>query len=540
MGTWNTGWYIDAFVIKAAAEITDPANENFLAGTSVTHSYNTTGGHKWMVQVAYYNSSSPPGTTTLGTGSGQTRLRLRICTNYVAEGDHHDYDVNFYTGDATGTPDNVSSGDSIFFGYGSKAGVSDMGLGSGVYNTGASALQTTTTGLRLLADQSVGDPPLHAMTRVQLFVSSNGGSSYTIADTLFINPGTAAEMTGPPADESTPGGLTDGQNTQGIYLVQRNNASSITRNYLQRDSDVAGSLSGPYYVVRRRARTGSAATDYYDNNQASNGVIGTTSNTASASGSVPSTTFQVSQWAWVDATAALAKYHVAAYDSQDAATAAGDPHITTLDGEHYEFDYLGPFRLYEATAGGQKLTINALAKLGPGRWNKKQYLRELYIQHGDKWAHVDMGFRGSPLKIIASNGLEHEEKSLEFDLEAKRYSFSSGYRTTDRTEAATDDLPALVRNAIDFVIVHTRTGAPTASIHLENVNKYNLQPCRTTVHPAKDATDAKGCLVARRYASVAALDDLRDTTALREPSEEDLERIPELEIAPIKRNIQWQ
>ena len=80
----------------------------------------------------------------------------------------------------------------------------------------------------------------------------------------------------------------------------------------------------------------------------------------------------------------------------------------------------------------------------------------------------------------------------------------------------------------------------SASIHLENVNKFNLQPCRTTVNPVKDAADAKGCLVARRYASVAALDDLRDTTPLRVPTKEDLERMPELEIAPIKRNIQWQ
>ena len=31
------------------------------------------------------------------------------------------------------------------------------------------------------------------------------------------------------------------------------------------------------------------------------------------------------------------------------------------------------------------------------------------------------------------------------------------------------------------------------------------------VYPVQDAHDAKGCLVARRYASVA-LDDLRDTT----------------------------
>ena len=107
-------------------------------------------------------------------------------------------------------------------------------------------------------------------------------------------------------------------------------------------------------------------------------------------------------------------------------------------------------------------------------------------------------------------------------------------------EPVTDDLPALVRNAIDFVIAHTKTGVPAASIHLENVNQFNLQPCRTMVYPVKEATDAKGCMVARRYATVAKLNDLRDTTPLREPTKEDIDSMPELEIAPSQRNIQWQ
>ena len=548
MASWTEGkWFIDALVIKAAAEPEQAGNENFLAPHELTQNiwyhnpddYVKQGGHKWMIQAVYYDASG--GTTTLGPDSGHQQLRLRVRTHFQY-GTIRSRDF-FFEADYGGTTHTIHNGDSVYFGYSGT----DIGLGSGADNqivqTGpVDGYSAEGIGLRLLADQSVArnNTVEYAMTDFVLEASGSGGQSWAKVDKMFNNPGGTEARAPAPANSLSP--TSDPvEDINGIFLVQRDNSTTITRLHLTLAGNSVGSLTGPYYVIRRRARQGATATAYLDNDSIDNGVIGTVSPTATPSGSVPSKyVFVVDQWAWISGSTELAQSHVAVYNGQAAATASGDPHITTLAGEHYEFDYLGPFRLYEATTGDQKLTINALAKLGPGRWNEKQYLRELYIQHGDKWAHVDMGFRGSPLKILESGGLEHEEKDLEFDPGAKRYSFSSHYRTTDWMEPVTEDLPALVRNAIDFVIAHTKTGVPSASIHLENVNKYNLQPCRTIVHPVKDAADAKGCLVARRYASVAPLDDLRDTTPLREPTKEDLDRMPELEIAPIKRNVQWQ
>ena len=35
-----------------------------------------------------------------------------------------------------------------------------------------------------------------------------------------------------------------------------------------------------------------------------------------------------------------------------------------------------------------------------------------------------MGFRGSPVKVLENNGIDYEEKQLDFNKDAKRYSFT--------------------------------------------------------------------------------------------------------------------
>jgi len=194
-----------------------------------------------------------------------------------------------------------------------------------------------------------------------------------------------------------------------------------------------------------------------------------------------------------------------------------------------------------------------LSEKGPGRWKKRQYIRKLFIKNNDKYMLIDMGFRGSPVKILENNGIEYNEKQLSFNKEARRHSFDSTYSTLDFDEEVTDNLPALIRNQIDFTINMTNDNMTNnenmnddkdEEIHitLQNVNEYNLQPCRLTISNInKDSIqEAKGCLVDKKYAPISKLDNIQSLERLEEPSLEDLKNIPELEINPKLKNIQWQ
>ena len=105
------------------------------------------------------------------------------------------------------------------------------------------------------------------------------------------------------------------------------------------------------------------------------------------------------------------------------ASAVGDPHRTTLTGEYYEFDYLGPFRLLECSINNKKLIINGQSEIGPGRWDENQYIKKIYINYNGKDILVDTGFRGIPVNILNNNSIDFIEK-LDFDEHAKRYSIS--------------------------------------------------------------------------------------------------------------------
>jgi len=222
-------------------------------------------------------------------------------------------------------------------------------------------------------------------------------------------------------------------------------------------------------------------------------------------------------------------------------SAVGDPHITTFNGEHYEFDYLGAFRLFENSTDENNIVINGLSEKGQGRWKTLQYIQKLYIQNNNKYILIDMGFRGTPVKVLESNGIEYNEEQLYFNKDARRYSFDSKYSTIDLDEPETDNLPALIRNEICFSIKDDKDN-DIFNISLQNVNEYNLQPCRLIIsNIQKDLiTKSRGALVHRKYAPVSKLDNIKNLEALENPSIEDLYNIPELEIDPKLKNIQWQ
>jgi hypothetical protein len=258
---------------------------------------------------------------------------------------------------------------------------------------------------------------------------------------------------------------------------------------------------------------------------------------------IPEQTMTNSHWQiTVESTATEAE------DNYLLASVAGDPHMKTLNGEHYEFDYLGAFRMFEYLKNGNSIIINGLAETGPGRWKTKQYVRKIFIQNNNLNILLDMGFRGSPVKVLENNGITYKEKTLPFDKKAKRYNFDNTMSTLDLDEPITENLPGLIRNQLDIIVEinndteknHTEKNE-LSFITLQNVNEYNLQPCRLEINMSKKLIGpAKGCLIDRKYATVSKLNKITDVTPLEEPTLEDLKNIPELEIEPQKRNIMWK
>lgn len=278
---------------------------------------------------------------------------------------------------------------------------------------------------------------------------------------------------------------------------------------------------------------------FFDTTSGSNGTDGSWRRLPTASS--PAIPYNASDWR-------IGNIATTTHSNNLTGDAYGDPHIKTLHGEHYEFDYLGAFRMFEYLKNKNSIIINGLAETGPGRWKTKQYIRKIFIQNNDTNILLDMGFRGSPVKVLENNGIAYKEKTLLFDKQAKRYNFDNTMSTLDLDEPITEDLPGLIRNQLDIILeIDNNTDKTTTKkselsfITLQNVNEYNLQPCRLEIKMSNLLIDAaKGCLIDRKYATVSKLNKITDVTPLEEPTLEDLKNIPELEIEPQKRNIMWK
>ena len=232
------------------------------------------------------------------------------------------------------------------------------------------------------------------------------------------------------------------------------------------------------------------------------------------------------------------------------ASAVGEPHICTLFGECYKFDHLGFIRLFhnhhiKSEEENDLIVINGECAPGPGRWSD-QYIRKLFLYNGGKTMIVDTGFRGSKVKVAHNDGIDYTEKELPFHPEAKRYSFTTRFSTTDGTILATDDLPALVRNELYIALCGSAedTAANKVELHVQisNVNEYNLQPCRLELTAGNDLDKgaATGCIVHRKYATHCGLDSIDSIRELPEPTEEELKNMPEIEIRPKLLNIKYK
>ena len=246
----------------------------------------------------------------------------------------------------------------------------------------------------------------------------------------------------------------------------------------------------------------------------------------------PTSSFSNSNWASVYTSSNTAD------GSRLNASISGDPHVTTVYGITYKFDYLGAFRLYE----DDNIIINGLSERGDKkRWSSRQYVRKIFIQSKNKEILIDLGFRGSKAKVLENNGFEVTEEELEFSNEAKVHSWDC------KKEFAIHDLEGIKEHRknhkiLDPVRNKLNINIEGYKIFVENINEFNLQPCRLFFDRIdSNYTNAVGCVIDRKYVGVSLLDDIKNTESVKNIKEnlELVYKYTELEIEPEKINIKY-
>ena len=220
-------------------------------------------------------------------------------------------------------------------------------------------------------------------------------------------------------------------------------------------------------------------------------------------------------------------------------SAIGDPHISTLTGHHYKFDYLGAFRMFDNNDADHRIVVNGFSENGPDRWSDKQYITKLYFHENGKSMLITNGFRGEKVKVLFNEGFNIREKDLDFHPTARLYCVNNHKSFLDDKEALEYAnttgciVPSKVRNEITFL---TRD----LDISVSNVNEYNLQPCRFIYRPINMKDTWSGCIVDIKYSTNNTLNNIYDLREIGEPTEEDLKSLPETEIPTYIQNSRWK
>lgn len=198
---------------------------------------------------------------------------------------------------------------------------------------------------------------------------------------------------------------------------------------------------------------------------------------------------------------------------------SGDPHITTLNGDFYDYDVIGNCQLFhcdDKTHG--TFTINAYIDNPPTHQSQQnppltpltplKYFRQVYIYYNGAELDFDMGFRGQKLKVIHdTGGIQYQLSDHDIHKSVKQAcstcSFSSNNSNFVESHYITypthHPIP-LTRNRVDIFI-------PGFNLRLENVSYYNRQPCRIqfSMRDKKELKNCTGLFVAKpNYINAAA------------------------------------
>jgi hypothetical protein len=214
-----------------------------------------------------------------------------------------------------------------------------------------------------------------------------------------------------------------------------------------------------------------------------------------------------------------------------AASAAGDPHIATLDGVYYKFNYIGAFRLFDNNhiMPNKRIVINAFSDWGDGRWSNQQYIRKIYIFCGNNELLVDTGFRGQYATILDNIGFNPVIKDLGFNPNAKNYCFNCKKRVKNNSDDFVKlqahciknchTCKPLVRNTINLLLRSSKS--EQYMLNISNVNRFNLQPCRVNIIPIDIPLHIQnkwsGCVVDRKYSLTSLLHNIKAIHPISNP-----------------------
>ena len=160
----------------------------------------------------------------------------------------------------------------------------------------------------------------------------------------------------------------------------------------------------------------------------------------------------------------------------------GDPHIITLIGETYDYDYLGYSRYINTT--DQKLVINCLIQNGPKFWKKMNYITNLYIYYKSSYIEIETGFRGKKCSIIKSdikNDIKIYNTELSFSKRGKNLCFNC-CKDMDYcliNYCKNPEYVPYIRNRITIQLDNY------ATIEVTNVNKFNYNPSEILINFTK-------------------------------------------------------
>ena len=212
----------------------------------------------------------------------------------------------------------------------------------------------------------------------------------------------------------------------------------------------------------------------------------------------------------------------------------------TLKGEHYDFNHIGYLRYFD-NCEENRLFINIKTDHGDyERWKNNDYIRQVFNKLLWQKIVLDTGFRGKPVKILLNQGFEIYENKLEFNPSAYRYAGYSKYKSRVESRIQrylkrfpNDVVPEFVRNSI-LVIVNK-----DVRMIIENVNEYNLQPCRIQlyINSHSNYNNWEGLVVDRKWAHSSILNNIDDKRKLPEPNPN--QKLPELTIPGVKINKKW-
>jgi hypothetical protein len=164
--------------------------------------------------------------------------------------------------------------------------------------------------------------------------------------------------------------------------------------------------------------------------------------------------------------------------------AKGDPHIFTINNELYDHNRCGYFRFFDNNNSKDRFLINCEIKFSKfKRWKTKMYFTKLFIKFRSKILILDMGFRGERVEILYNDGFNFDEIEEVFSSGTYDYCNKCSFSTlniSDVKKHAKNKRHRIIRKVKNILKLKINNDIEDQkySLELENVNNFNLQPCR--------------------------------------------------------------